>query len=301
VPAVRRTYDGAATSARPIALTIAGSDPSGGAGVQGDLRAFAAFGVHGTSVVTCITAQGTRGVRRVVPLDASLVAAQLDALLDDVRVDAVKTGALATTAIVKTVASRLARVRAPLVIDPVLTSTSGAPLLEPRGVAVLVRALFPRAALVTPNVGEIARLLDRDPPRDVRALRDAAIELRRSTGARAVLAKGGHLDGDAIDVLVDARGVRVFASARVDTRCTHGTGCTLASAIAAGLAHGRSLRSSVRDAKDLVTHALQIARPLGPGRSPLDVLGAAGCDRSPRSPRVRANAPSSARTRASRR
>jgi hydroxymethylpyrimidine/phosphomethylpyrimidine kinase len=182
------------------------------------------------------------------------------------------------------------------VIDPVLASTSGAPLLEPRGVASMVRALFPRAALVTPNVDELARLLDRDPPRDVRALRDAAAALMRITGARAVLGKGGHLEGDAIDVLVDARGVRIFRDARVITRCTHGTGCTLASSVAAGLARGASLRDAVRDAKDLIARALRSAEPIGPGRSPLDVLGAAGCDPSPRSSRVRADASSSAST-----
>lgn len=254
-----------------VALTIAGSDPTGGAGVQGDLRAFASLGVHGLSVVTCITAQGTRGVRRVVALDVALVRAQLDALLEDVRVDAVKTGALATAAIVRLVARRTARIRAPLVVDPVLASTSGATLLDRRAVGVLAAELLPRATLVTPNVDELAILLGRDRPRDARALRDAAFALRESTGARAVLGKGGHLDGDPIDVLVDARGTLIFPGKRVRTRCTHGTGCALASAIAAGLANGRSLRAAVRAAKAIVTEAIRRARPIGPGKSPLDL------------------------------
>jgi hydroxymethylpyrimidine/phosphomethylpyrimidine kinase len=135
----------------------------------------------------------------------------------------------------------------------------------------MARDLFPRATLVTPNVDEVARLLDDDPPRDVRALRDAAMALKRATRAHAVLAKGGHLAGDAIDVLVDERGDFTFRAARIETRCTHGTGCTLASAIAAGLANGRSLRAAIADAKALVTRALASARPIGPGKSPLDL------------------------------
>lgn len=252
-----------------VALTVAGSDPTGGAGVQGDLRAFSAFGVHGSSVVTCITAQGTRGVRRVVPLDAKIVGAQLDALLADVRVDVVKTGALATAAIVRVVARHVAKLRAPLVVDPVIASTSGATLLDRSATGVLVREVFPLATLVTPNIEEIALLLHRDPPSDVRALRDAAIRLREMTGARAVLAKGGHLKGAPTDVLVDERGVEILRGRRVATRCTHGTGCLLASSIAAGIANGRSVRAAIREAKSLLEDGMRRSRPIGPGRSPI--------------------------------
>jgi hydroxymethylpyrimidine/phosphomethylpyrimidine kinase len=263
-------------SACAIALTIAGSDPTGGAGVQGDLRAFAALGVHGVSVITCITAQGTRGVRRVDPLDVDLVRAQIDALLDDLRrIDAIKTGALVNAAIVKLVASKVARLRAPLVLDPVMTSTSGAALLDRSGASAMVRDLFPRATLVTPNVDELATILEIDRPRNPEEMRDAAIALKRTTRARAVLAKGGHLRGDPIDVLVDARGTHVFSGKRIDTKCTHGTGCTLASAIAAGLANGRSLRAAIAEAKAFVARAMRDAQPIGPGKSPLDSLSRA--------------------------
>jgi len=270
-----------------VALTVAGSDPTGGAGIQGDLRAFAAFGVHGVSVITCVTAQGTRGVRDVFALEASRVRAQLDALLDDVRVDAIKTGALATAAIVRLVAKRAATLRAPLVVDPVIVATSGAALLDRRAVRVLRRELLPRAALVTPNVHELATLLEIDPPADARALRDAARALLASTGAKAILAKGGHLAGAPIDVLVDAHGARFFEGKRVEGRCTHGTGCTLASAIAAGLAHGRSLRVAVRDAKALVERGLRGA-PIGPGKSPLDLRACVTCRRTRRASSGRA-------------
>ena len=262
-----------AKGTRPrIALTIAGSDPSGGAGIQGDLRTFAAFDVHGLSAITCLTVQGTRGVRAVAPIAPSLVRAQVETVLADVRTDVVKTGALATRAIVEVVVDVMrARRRLPLVVDPVLASSSGAVLLDRRAVRLFVDAVVPRATLVTPNVDALALLLDQSAPRDVDALARAAELLRARTGT-AVLAKGGHLRGAPIDVLIDAHGTRLFAGKRISTRCTHGTGCTLASAIAARLAWGDELRDAVKEAKAFVERALRAGEPIGPGKSPLGHL-----------------------------
>jgi hydroxymethylpyrimidine/phosphomethylpyrimidine kinase len=264
-----------ARAARPrIALTIAGSDPSGGAGIQGDLRTFAAFDVHGLSAITCLTVQGTRGVRAVEPVAATLVRAQIETVLADVATDVVKTGALASDAVVRVVVDVVrARPRVPLVVDPVVASSSGAPLLDPRGLRRLVDALLPRATVVTPNLDELALLLGVPAPRDVEGLAKWAMVLRARTGA-AVLAKGGHLRGAPTDVLVDAQGTKVFEGKRITTRCTHGTGCTLASAIAARLACGDELGVAVARAKAFVERALRLARPIGPGKSPLAHLEA---------------------------
>jgi hydroxymethylpyrimidine/phosphomethylpyrimidine kinase len=260
------------------ALTIAGSDPSGGAGIQGDLRTFAAFGVHGFSVLTSVIAQGSRGVRRVFPLDAEQVRAQLAVVLEDFTIDAVKLGALATEANVRVVADLLrgrssATAATPLVIDPVITSSSGAALLDDDGVRGLVEGLFPYAALVTPNAPEIARLLeDAQPPKDADALSNAAHRLHARTGA-AVLAKGGHLDGSPVDVLIDRDGhEHRFSQRRIDSPATRGTGCTLASAIAAGLAHGAPLRAAIEAALSFLHDALVAGVALGPGESPVAQL-----------------------------
>ena len=260
----------ASRSSLKIALTIAGSDPTGGAGIQGDLRTFAALSVHGLSAITCLTAQGTRGVRDVVAVRATLLRAQLDALVADVTIDAIKTGALATAANVRVVIDLATALPAvPLVVDPVIASSSGAALLDARGVRLLIEALMPRATLITPNVDELRLLLgDRRRARDVAALVRAAERLRER-GARAVLAKGGHLDGEPIDVLVDASGTRVLRGRRIETTCTHGTGCTLASAIAAELAKGASLAVAARRAKTFVSRAMNAGVPIGPGTSPL--------------------------------
>jgi hydroxymethylpyrimidine/phosphomethylpyrimidine kinase len=258
----------------PVALSIAGSDPSGGAGIQGDLRTFAAFDVHGLSAITCLTVQGTRGVRAVEPIAATLVRAQIETVLSDVRADVVKTGALATAAIVDVVVEVMrGRRRLPLVVDPVMLSSSGAPLLDPRGVRRMLDALLPRATIVTPNLDELALLLGVPAPRDVESLARAGERLRERTGT-SVLAKGGHLHGAPVDVLIDARGTKLLAGERIHTRCTHGTGCTLASAIAAGLARGDELHAAVRRAKAFVERALRAGQPIGPGKSPLGHLAA---------------------------
>ena len=258
-----------------IVLTIAGSDPTGGAGIQGDLRALTALEVHALSVITSITVQGTRGVRSVHALDAALVRAQIDRLLDDVAVDAVKTGALVTAAIANEVAAAMeARPTLPLVVDPVIASSSGAALLDRGGVLVMRERLLARATVITPNLFELRALLD-DPheARDAEAMARAGERLR-ARGARAVLAKGGHLAGDPVDVLIDADGVVFLPSTRIDSPCTHGTGCTLSSAIAAHLANGAPLRRAVAEAQAFVVAAIREATPIGEGKSPLDPMRA---------------------------
>jgi hydroxymethylpyrimidine kinase/phosphomethylpyrimidine kinase len=259
-----------------VALTVAGSDPSGGAGVQGDLRTFAARGVHGLSAITCLTVQGTRGVRSVNPVDAALVAAQIDTVLDDVPTHAAKTGALATAGIVRVVADAfLRRPELPLVVDPVIASSSGATLLDEEGVRLVREVLMPRATVITPNVAELRILAEmEEDARDVAALIRGARRLV-ARGARAVLAKGGHLPGEPVDVLVHAGGTRTIIGRRVDSTCTHGTGCTLSAALAAELAKGATLDDAFCTAVAFVARAIALASPIGEGTSPLDPLAAA--------------------------
>lgn len=255
-----------------VALTIAGSDPAGGAGIQGDLRAFFATRVHGLSVITAVIAQATRGVRAVWPVEARHVREQLEVVLADVRCDAAKTGALINGDIVEEVTRVLEQAPFPLVIDPVIASSSGATLLDERGVRTLRGRLMPRAALITPNVHELRILLDdREDARDVEGLARGAERLR-AMGARAVLAKGGHLAGDPVDVLVDAAGVHTFEGPRIDTTCTRGTGCTLSALITAHLARSTSLRDAIARAKITLRDALARATPIGDGASPVDLF-----------------------------
>ncbi len=256
-----------------IALTVAGSDPAGGAGVQGDLRTFAALDVHGLSAITAIIAQGTRGVRAVWPVDAAQVRAQIEVVLEDVTAHVAKTGALATAAIVREVALAFeARPALPLIVDPIIVSSSGARLLDEEGIALLLERLMPLATLITPNAPELARLLGDErgeAPTSVDALARGAERLV-ARGARAVLAKGGHLDGDPIDVLVASGTMRMLPGARIDTTCTRGTGCVLSSAIAAHLARGSTLGDAVVEGRAFLRAAMSAARPIGEGASPLD-------------------------------
>ncbi len=254
-----------------IALTVAGTDPTGGAGIQGDCKAFSATRVHGLSVVTAIVAQGTRGVRSVTPLAARLVREQLEVVLADVTPDAAKTGMLATAEILAEVAAVFSGRRFPLVVDPVLVSSSGARLLEAEAVPILER-LLAQAALVTPNADELAVLLgNASPPRDEETLaRDA--ERFFSRFGVPVLAKGGHLEADPADVLVDREGTLIRRTSRLVTSCTHGTGCTLSAAITGHLAHGADLRTAVEKGQALLRAALADASPIGEGASPTDPL-----------------------------
>lgn len=251
------------------ALTIAGSDSGGGAGVQADLKAFQALGVFGMSVVTALTAQNSRAVVAVHEVPPAFVTAQLDAVADDFRIDVVKTGMLASAAVIEAVADGLARwALGPVVVDPVMVSKSGYALLPNAAVAALRARLLPLADLVTPNAHE-AEALAGFP---VRTLDDArrAAEAILAMGPRAVLVKGGHLAGepDAVDVLLDAEGFLEVRSERIATAHTHGTGCTYASAIAAGLAQGRPLREAVGRAKRYLTEAIRHGLALGGGHGP---------------------------------
>ncbi len=252
----------------PIALSVAGSDPSGGAGIQADLKTFAAFRVYGAAVVTCVTAQNTRGVRATGEVAPELVAAQLDAVLDDLAPGGVKTGMLGRAAIVEAVAARLARCTAPLVVDPVLVATSGDRLLDSDGLEALRRLLLPHAALVTPNLREAEALAGR-PVRDRAEMRDAARAIR-ALGPRAVLVKGGHLADEACDVLLDGDDLHELSAARVAGPPLHGAGCTLSAAIAARLACGDTLLDAVVAAKEFVRRAIEGALAVGGGARALD-------------------------------
>ena len=253
-----------------IALTIAGSDSGGGAGIQADLKTFHQFGVFGTSVITAVTAQNTLGVRAWEPVPVELVTRQLDAVADDLPPGAVKSGMLGSAALVEAVADGIARRRLPnYVLDPVMVATSGDRLLERDAERLVVQRLVPLAALVTPNLDEAAVLVGgsvRDPDDMERAGR-TLVQL----GARAALVKGGHLAGqEVVDVLVTGGTVRRFTRPRLETTSTHGTGCTLSAAIAAGLALGRPLERAVEDALDFVHRAIAAAPGLGHGHGPLN-------------------------------
>ena len=257
-----------------IALTIAGSDSGGGAGIQADLLTFAAHGLHGTCAVTALTAQNSVTVTDWAPTDPRLVVAQIEAVVTDMPVAATKTGMLANAAIIRAVAEVLGRVRSgPVVVDPVMVAKSGDPLLDPDAEREYVERLFPRAALITPNLHEASRLLGRPLP-DVAALARAARDLL-ALGPAAVLVKGGaRLDGDPVDVFCDRERTVELRAPRIETPHTHGAGCTLSAAIAARLALGTPMLEAVRGAKDYLTEALRSAYPTGRGRGPLDHLHA---------------------------
>lgn len=242
---------------RPIALTIAGSDSGGGAGIQADLKTFAALGVHGTSAITCITAQNPRGVIGIQPIRADMVRRQIEAVFAELRPAAVKTGMLFSTHIIRVVAEFFEKgKRPPLVVDPVMIATSGAVLLKPSAIRALKERLLPLATLVTPNLDE-AQLLVGHKLRTLEDLLDAAEEIHERFGC-AALVKGGHLKlgKDAVDVLFAGKQFTVLKARRVQGVSTHGTGCTYSAAIAGFLARGESLPCAVASAKQLITRAI---------------------------------------------
>jgi hydroxymethylpyrimidine/phosphomethylpyrimidine kinase len=254
---------------KPVALTIAGSDSGGGAGIQADLKSMEANGVFGTSALAAVTAQNTEEVAQAHDLPPSLVAAQIDAVATDMDVQAAKTGMLSAPEIIETVADRVAAHDLfPFVVDPVMISKTGFQLLQDAAIDTLIDELLPLATVVTPNVHEAEHLtgVTIKTTEDLEAAGKALLE----HGPDAVLVKGGHLSGtgEAVDVLVDGDASRRFAAPRIDTTHTHGTGCTYASAIAAHLAKGRALESAVERAKRYVTGAIRHALPLGHGRGP---------------------------------
>jgi hydroxymethylpyrimidine/phosphomethylpyrimidine kinase len=250
------------------ALTIAGSDSGGGAGIQADLKTFSALGVYGTSALTAITAQNTRAVTAVFELPSEVVAAQIDAVVADIGADAVKTGMIASSELIRVVAGRVREHRlSPLVVDPVMVAKSGDRLLREEAVEALRRELVPLATVVTPNLPEAGVLVGRA-VRSPDEMRAAAADIV-GLGARSVVVKGGHLAGDPVDVFYDGERYLELPARRVETSSTHGTGCTFASAIAALLARGQDLEAAIRGAKAYLTAAIEQAYPIGHGHGPV--------------------------------
>lgn len=256
----------------PIVLSIAGSDPSGGAGIQADLKTFAALGAYGGAVMTALTAQNTRGVTGIHNVPPDFVALQIDTVFADLRVDAVKIGMISTAEIARAVAASLRRARARnVVLDPVMIAKSGHALLDPTAIAALRDELVPLATVVTPNLPEAGVLLDGDAPTTLGEMRDAVVALHR-LGPRYVYLKGGHLGGDeSPDLLYDGRDIIELSATRVQTSNTHGTGCTLSSAIAALIPQRPDVRRAVEDAKAYLTEAIAASDQLhvGTGHGPV--------------------------------
>jgi hydroxymethylpyrimidine/phosphomethylpyrimidine kinase len=252
-------------------LIIAGSDSGGGAGIQADIKTVTMLNAFAATAITALTAQNTEGVFGVLPIAPDFIRRQIEVVLDDIGADALKTGMLHDTAVIETVTDVIAE-RAgavPLVVDPVMVAKGGAPLIEPGAIDALKRLLIPRAAVLTPNLPE-AEILAGHAIGDLAAMHRTAEELL-GLGCKAVLLKGGHLPGDIVyDVLATATGLRVWDSPRIETRHTHGTGCTLASAIAAGLAQGLAIEPAVERARAYVQGAIASAPGFGHGHGPLD-------------------------------
>lgn len=255
----------------PVALTIAGSDPSGGAGIQADLKVFHQHKVYGTSVITLLTVQNTCTVESVHYVEADLVGAQLNAVTSDLQVAAAKTGALGNAEIIKKVAELAAEFVFPLVIDPVMISKHGLPLIDDSAVEVLAKKLLPHAFLVTPNLNEAARLCQISELTDIEGMKKAALQIA-AMGAKNVLVKGGHLKQTSCDVLLSNKEFHFFDSERIETKNTHGTGCVFSSAITAELARGNTLLQAVTRAKDFVTLAIKTNPSLGHGAGPTNML-----------------------------
>lgn len=254
----------------PVALTIAGSDSGGGAGVQADLKTFAVMGVHGASAITSITAQNTREVRAIHDVPPEIVASQIEAVADDIGVDAAKTGMLSSENIIKAVARTVDKYGFPLVVDPVMVAKSGARLLRPEAEDALRKLIIPRASLVTPNAPE-AEALANIRVDSLEAAREAARIIVEELGAEAVIVKGGHLGGEySVDVLYYRGKYMVFKERRVNRSTTHGTGCSFSAAIAAGLAKGRSIPEAVEVAKRLITMAVDYGLEIGGGHGPVN-------------------------------
>jgi len=252
-----------------VALSIAGSDPSGGAGIQADLKTFHQLGVYGEAVITLITVQNTINVHRVEVLDANLILEQIRAVITDIPPGAAKTGALGNNAVVEAVAAAAVGFSFPLVVDPVMISKHGAPLLDDSAMSAIRSKLLPRAFLLMPNLPE-AEALAGFPVRTIEGMERAA-KMLANMGARNVLVKGGHLEGDAVDVLyLEDGNFKIYTAPRIDTRHTHGTGCTYSAAVTAGLAQGLPLPQAVDRAKKFLTQAIHSNPGLGSGTGPLN-------------------------------
>jgi hydroxymethylpyrimidine/phosphomethylpyrimidine kinase len=261
----------------PVALTIAGSDSSGGAGIQADLKTFTALGVYGASVLTALTAQNTQGVQGVFPVEPSFVAEQIRSVMSDLDVGAAKTGMLANASVIQAVVNELKDFPSlPVVVDPVMVATSGDVLLEADAIDAVRHVLLPIARVVTPNLPEAARLLETTVAATEGAAEEQGREMCRRFGCKAVLMKGGHgRSAEAVDLLIEEPGAtHRLATPRIDTRHTHGTGCTLSAAIAALLATGAELQDAVQRAKAFVREAIAhgARNPVGKGNGPIDHL-----------------------------
>jgi len=256
----------------PIAVTIAGSDSGGGAGIAGDLKTFSALGVYGACVITALTAQNSKGISAIHDVPADFVAAQIEAVFSDLDVAAVKIGMLSQAAVIRAVAAGLGRWRqAKVVLDPVLAASSGEALIDPAALDVLKQELIPRALVLTPNLPEAATLLGGALAETEDSMRQQARALL-ALGANTVVLKGGHLPGpETVDLIVDRDGVVALRSRRIESRNTHGTGCALSAAIAAGLARGMAVAAAVRSAKSYVHSAIAAADALaiGSGAGPV--------------------------------
>ena len=250
-------------------LTIAGSDSCGGAGIQADLKTFAAHGVYGMSVITAVTAQNTQGVLAVQDISVEVISRQIEAVFTDIEVDAVKIGMVSQTETIITIADSLQKYRARnIVVDPVMISKSGYFLLQPAAREALIKSLLPLALILTPNIPEAGAIANMD----VKTTGDMerAARLIYDMGPQNVLVKGGHLAGDPVDILYDGKDFKYFAGRRINTRNTHGTGCSLSSAIAANLAGGYSVENAVSLAKEYVTTAIQHSLSIGKGAGPVN-------------------------------
>ncbi|MDR5696035.1 MAG: bifunctional hydroxymethylpyrimidine kinase/phosphomethylpyrimidine kinase [Armatimonadota bacterium] len=255
----------------PRVLIIAGSDSGGGAGIQADLKTVSALGAFGMTAITALTAQNTTGVYGVVEMPPEFVAQQIDVVVKDIGVDAVKTGMLSNAAIIEAVASKIREYHlSPVVVDPVMIAKSGSPLLRPEAIDALKGVLLTVATVVTPNLHE-ARALTGMEIEDISSMREAAKAIH-ALGPQYVVVKGGHLKGEAVDVLFDGQQFYEFRAERVNTHNTHGTGCVYASAIAAGLAKGKSVVEAVKEAKEFVTMAVRHSLALGQGHGPVNPM-----------------------------
>ncbi|MTT32112.1 bifunctional hydroxymethylpyrimidine kinase/phosphomethylpyrimidine kinase [Terrilactibacillus sp. BCM23-1] len=250
------------------ALTIAGSDSSGGAGIQADLKTFSAHGVYGMSVIVSITAQNTQKVEEVEDLSPRIIGAQLDAVFSDITVDAVKIGMVSNPEAIRVIAEKLIQYKPKfIVLDPVMVSKSGYDLLQPEAKNVLIEKLLPLATIVTPNLFEAERLINNGEITTIEGMKEAAKQIY-ALGPQAVLVKGGHLEGDAVDVFYDGKQFETFEEERIETKNTHGTGCTLSSAIASHLAKGEALEEAIEGAKTYIQGAIRHSLSIGHGSGP---------------------------------
>lgn len=251
----------------PVALTIAGSDSSGGAGIQADLKTFHRFGVYGASVITAVTAQNTTDISAIHPIPPEIVVEQYRQVMKDIKVDAVKTGMLMNVGIIKALARAFEEYPPPnLVVDPVMISSSGTSLLDPTALEAMIELIFPRAVLVTPNLNEASALLKSDPIETIESMKEASVEIQK-LGQAAVLVKGGHLpeNEDAVDILNEGKETEEFRASRLTMKNVHGTGCTHSAAITAGLAKGTAIRESVQMAMLFIARSILDCAEIGMG------------------------------------